>query len=129
MDKPISSLMEKHVKTVDTDDSVDRVEEILRAQKLSCVPVVDAMGQCFGVISATDLLHFHAMRRNQKSERAWEVCSHKVIEVNPDISITEAAELMVSNKIHHLVVTEEKSIKGIVSSIDLVKACLSKQKA
>ena len=129
MDKPISSLMEKHVTVVDIDDTVDRVKEILDSHKLSCVPVVDSKGNCFGVISATDLVHFHTMRKNQKAERAWEVCTHKVIEVSPDISVKEAAELMVKNKIHHLVVTENKSIKGIVSSIDLVRGYFLKQNA
>lgn len=129
MDKPISSLMEKHVTVVDIDDTVDRVKEILDSHKLSCVPVVDSKGNCFGAISATDLVHFQTMRKNQKAERAWEVCTHKVIEVSPDISVKEAAELMVKNKIHHLVVTENKSIKGIVSSIDLVRGYFLKQNA
>ena len=129
MDKTISSLMTRNILTVGTDDTVDRVEAIMDSHKLSCVPVIDSQGGCFGVISSSDLLHFHVLHKNQKAERAWEVCTHKVIEVGPDISVKEAVELMVRNKIHHIVVVENKSIKGIVSSIDIVSEYLLKQKA
>ncbi len=127
MDRPILSVMQKHVTTVDFNASVDSVEKTLNEYKLSCVPVVDSEGSCFGVISAPDLVHFHMMRKNSRAERAWEVCTHKVIEVSPDTSIKEVAELMIKNKIHHIVVIDNKSIKGIVSSIDLVEEYLVKQ--
>ena len=35
--------------------------------------------------------------------------------------VVEAADLMIKNNIHHLVVTEDGSIKGIISSFDLLK--------
>ena len=129
MDKTISSLMTKNILAVGADDTVDRVEAIMNSHKLSCVPVIDSKGGCFGVISSSDLVHFHALHKNQKAERAWEVCTHKVIEVGSDLSVKEAAELMVRNKIHHIVVTENESIKGIVSSIDIVREYLLKQNA
>ena len=127
MNDPISTLMQKRVITVDTNASVDRVEEILNSNRLSCVPVVDARGKCFGVISTPDLVHFHALHKDSKTKLAWEVCTHKIIEVSPDISVMEAAELMIKNNIHHIVLTENKSIKGIVSSIDIVEEYLLKQ--
>ncbi len=129
MDKTISSLMTINILTVYDNDTVEKVEAIMDSHKLSCVPVIDSQGGCFGVISLTDLLHFHVLHKNPKAERAWEVCTHKVIEVDPDISVKEAAELMIRNQIHHIVVVENKSIKGIVSSIDIVSEYLLKQKA
>lgn len=119
--------MEKNIITVDLDDTAEHVEEILDSHKLSCVPVIDSEGKCFGVISATDFVHFYIAHKNPKVEHAWEVCTHKIIEVSPDISVIEASELMVKNKIHHLVVTENNAIKGIVSSIDLIRECLLKE--
>ena len=129
MNNLIISLMEKNIITVDLDDTAEHVEEIMDSHKLSCVPVIDSKGKCFGVISATDFMHFHNIRKNLKAERAWEVCTHKVIGVSPDISIKEASELLVKNKIHHLVLTENKEIKGIVSSIDIIRECLLNQNA
>ena len=129
MDRTISALLEKNVTTVDVENSIDEVEEVLNSHKLSCVPVVDSSGHCFGVISAPDLVNFHALHKNPKIERAGEACTHNVIEAGPDISVAEAADLMVKNKIHHIVVIEKDAIKGIISSIDLVGEYLLKQPA
>lgn len=125
MDKPISALMEKNIILVDMNDTIDQVSALLDAHKLSCVPVVDANGNCFGVISLPDLLHFQRLHKNAKNVRAWEVCSHKVIEAEPDVSVNEVARLMLHNKIHHLVIIENKLIIGIVSSLDLIDSCFS----
>jgi CBS domain-containing protein len=113
--------MGENVITVKLNDTVETVEKILDSHQLSCVPVINTQGECFGVISAPDLVHFHNARKNPIAERAWEMCTHKIIEVSSDISVREAAELMVKNNIHHLVVIEEGSIKGIISSIDILK--------
>ncbi len=121
MNNLIISFMEKNIIAVDLDDTVDHVEEILVSHKLSFVPVIDPNGKCFGVISAIDFLHFHIKHKNPKAEYAWEVCTHKTIEVSPAMSIKEASELMVKNKIHHLLVTENNAIKGIVSSVDIIR--------
>lgn len=120
MDKPISSLMERSVKVVDLDATVDEVETLLDANGLSSVPVIDPDGAVFGIISAPDLVHFHHLRKNAKAVRAWEVCTHKVIEVPPDMPVKDAAKLMVLKKVHHLIVRKDADFMGVVSSIDLV---------
>ncbi len=125
MRKQITSLIGESVITVELNDTVETVEKILDSHQLSCVPVINAQGECFGVISAPDLVHFHNARKNPIAERAWEMCTHKIIEVSSDISVKEAAELMVKNNIHHLVVIEDGSIKGIVSSIDILRGSVS----
>jgi len=120
MDNPISSLMNKHIATVDINDTIDKVEKIMDLHKLKFALVIDSNQGCFGVISYSDIVHFHERGKNSKTERAWELCTHKVIEVSPDTSAREAAKLMVKHKINHIVITENKIIKGIVSSIDFV---------
>jgi CBS-domain-containing membrane protein len=59
-------MMTKSGQTADTEDTVERVEELLRSHRLSSVPVVDAKGAIFGIISASDLLHFHWMRKTPR---------------------------------------------------------------
>lgn len=124
MDKPISLIMNKHTTTVDISDTIDKVQQIMKAHKYSCVPVIDPNHSCFGVICYLDILRFHELGRNPKAERAWELCTHRVIEVSPDTSVRETAELMIKNKIHHIVITENELITGIVSSIDFVREYL-----
>lgn len=114
-------MMTKSVWTVDTQDTVERVEELLNSHHVSSVPVVDSKGIIFGLISASDLLHFHSAQKNPKAVRAWEICTYKPIEVGPATAIGEVARLMVKNRIHHVVVSENRSIQGFVSSLDFVE--------
>lgn len=120
MDKPISLLMNKHITTVDINDTIDQVEKIMDSHKSTCALVIGSDQSCFGVISYPDIVHFHERGKNPKTERAWELCTHMVIEVSPDTSARETAKLMLKHKINHIVITENKIIKGIVSSIDFV---------
>ncbi len=121
MDRPISQLMTRTVLTADTQDTVESVEDLLNSHRLTSVPVVDAGGTVFGIISAPDLVHFHAAKKNPKAVRAWEICTYKPIVVGPATPVGEVARLMVRNRIHHVVVTENGSILGFVSSLHFVE--------
>ena len=127
MDKPISYMMTKTVQTANTEDTVEHIEELLKLHGLSSVPVVDSKGMLFGIISASDLLHFHSTGKSPKTAHAWEICTYKPIEVGPNTPVSEVAKLMVRNKIHHVVVSENKSIQGFVSSLDFVEQYILKE--
>ena len=113
--------MAKTVWTAASEDTVEKVEELLTRRLLSAVPVVDEAGGVFGIISSADILHFHAAKRNPKAVRAWELCTYKPVSVPPDTSIGEVARLMIKHKIHHVPVTENGKLCGIVSALDFVE--------
>ena len=122
MDKPVSSLMTTPARTVRADDTVAAVEEQFRLHGLSLAPVVDSPGgTVLGIISASDLLQFQAAKRNPASVHAWEICAYKPVEVGPDASIGDVASLMVARRIHHVVVMENQTLKGVVSALDFVR--------
>lgn len=126
MDKPISSLMTSPVRTVRADDTVEQVAAELRQHKLSFAPVVASPGNTVvGIISITDLLHLQAAKRDPKSVHAWEICSYKPLEVGPHTPVGEVARMMVERGVHHVVVTEDGNIRGVVSSIDFVRQFIS----
>ncbi|SDY55963.1 CBS domain-containing protein [Collimonas sp. OK242] len=122
MNEPISIMMQKLISTVDMDDSVEEVEAKLRINNVSAVPVIEGKtGAVIGIISARDLLRFHAEKRDPAALLAWEICSYRPIEVSSDTPVSEVAKLMVTHGMHHIVVTDNKLVKGIVSSFDFVK--------
>jgi CBS domain-containing protein len=114
-------MMAKTVWTAASEDTVEKVEELMNRRSLSALPVVDERGGVFGIISSADLLHFYAAKRNPKAVRAWELCTYKPIAVHPDTSVGEVASLMIKNKIHHVPVTENGKLCGIVSALDFVE--------
>jgi CBS domain-containing protein len=122
MSRPISSLMQRDVCYVNLDDTIADVERTLVARQLTWVPVVESNGTAIGVISATDLLRFHADHKDATATRAWQLCTYKPIAVAPDAPVDEVARLMVARGIHHVVVVDHDQLAGVVSSLDFVRA-------
>jgi len=78
-----------------------------------------------GVISATDLLQFHAQERDPATVRAWQLCTYKPISVDQATPLGEVARVMVERRIHHVVVTGDAGLVGVVSSLDFVRICIA----
>lgn len=125
MERTIASVMETRVVAVDIDDTVEQVLDVLERERLSGVPVLDGAGKCFGVITLTDLRHFHVLKGKPASQRAWEICSHRVIEVPPSESVQSVANAMLQNRVHHVLVCEQGKTLGMVSSFDLLAYCIA----
>lgn len=128
MSNPIASIMHRIVCTVGMDDTVGKVEAMMESYRISSAPVYDMDGTMLGIITSTDLLKFHAAGRNPATAKAWEICTYRPIEVRPETSIAEVAELMLTHKIHHVVVMDRGALQGIVSSLDFVRLFVESEK-
>ena len=125
MNTTISSLMQRRVWSVDMDDTIAQVDALLAEHGLSWAPVLDAGRAVVGVISATDLLQFHAQERDPATVRAWQLCTYKPISVDQATPLGEVARVMVERRIHHVVVTGDAGLAGVVSSLDFVRNCIA----
>jgi predicted transcriptional regulator len=123
--KPISSIMEHNVSTVDSEDTVEKVEQVLATQGLSSVPVTGSNGEIVGIVGSQELTHFLCDKKNAKAVRAWEISRFTKFEVDPNDSIEDVAKLMAMNKFEYMAVTEHGELKGVVTMPDLVQVILN----
>ena len=80
------------------------------------MPVVNSDGEAVGVITSTDLLE------DLKDGRpVSEIMTDNVFTVPKYNDVSIAARIMRNHKIHHVVVTHENQVVGILSSYDLLK--------
>ena len=122
MNEFISSLMQRPVTSVGMDQSVAQVEALLVSKRLTWVPVLNSSSrEALGVISAWDIVGFHAQGRDAATTHAWQMCSYKPIVVDLETPIATVAELMVERNVHHVVVVDRNGIAGVVSSLDFVR--------
>jgi len=112
----------KKVHAVHVDDSIPTVYGVMEAENVSFVPVLDDQGKCFGVISADDLLRLHQEKRPELPQYAWELFTHKVIEVHPFDKLERLVELILEHELHHRLIVEKGMVIGVVSSIDIIRA-------
>lgn len=84
--------------------------------------VLDDEGKALGIITERDLARrVCTTNTNSESITVGQAMTSKVISIRPDYSLEEAANIMVENKVRHLLVTREDSVPvGIITPTDLV---------
>ena len=116
MNVKIDDLMAKQVITAQPHHSVDHVRGLMDNNHISAVPVVGPEGDAVGIVTSTDLAR--DLKGGSPISGLMTEGVHKVPQYN-DASV--AARIMRKHKIHHVVVTHEKQVVGIISSFDLLK--------
>jgi CBS domain-containing protein len=123
-------LMETEVVTVGADDPIETVERVFFEEGIHGAPVVDDQMRLLGVVSSTDLLRAAAEGRERgwdappgsvSARRTSDVMTDGVVAVGPDASIDEVARTLCDNQVHRVLVLEDWVLRGIISSLDLVK--------
>ena len=116
----VKDVMTSVVTSATMDCSLDEIEQMMSVRNLQCLPIVDSARNCIGVISSVDILRCHSLRHKLEETQAWEICTQPATMVRPDLALSEAIELMVSNNIHHLIVSVNDEVIGIMSSMDVL---------
>jgi CBS domain-containing protein len=121
--KTIKQLMSSPVVMATVETTVEKLRILMNTHDVGAVPITDVGNdaEIIGIVTDTDL-------RNVKdaSLPVMSVMSTKLCYVNTDDSGATAANLMLKNGIHHLLVTEDGRLAGILSAVDLLKLVASK---
>jgi CBS domain-containing protein len=117
----VKEMMTSPAITVREDATLRDVAEILVAQRVSGLPVLDADGALVGVISETDIVE---KERGESSEArtAGEAMTAPAVTIEPRRLVTEAARIMLREEVNHLPVVSDGALVGIVTRADLVRA-------
>lgn len=132
--EPVSSIMTTSVITVNkADHDLRDVKEIFRKEKIRHLPVMDG-DTLVGIVSKNDInrLSFGMFFDNQDNadEAVLDMLSIDQVmtanpkSVSPDTLIKEVAEILAKEDFHSLPVSENGTIKGIVTSTDVIKYLL-----
>lgn len=116
MNVKVKEVMTKQVCFVKPNDTVGKVKRIFKKNNFNILPVVDSEGKMIGVVSQGDLLLVEG-----EFSQIHNHIQREVVTISEYENINEAAHLMRKKHIHHLIVTMNKQIVGIVSSYDLLK--------
>ena len=129
----VSQIMTTEVKTVQSNDTMDKVGELFKSNSFHHLPVVDH-GKLAGIIS---LMDYHMLEdrftlfNNEKSKAMNEaimrsllvkdVMTKQVATLRPDDTVEFAAGIFRENLFHALPVTDkDKNFLGIITPYDLL---------
>ena len=116
MNVKVHELMTESVVTTEPHISIDRVRRIMQRNKIGAVPVIDSNGRPVGIVSTTDLVP------SLKPESPVStIMTEKVYTVPKYDDVSVAARVMRNHRIHHVVVTHEQKVVGVLSTFDLLE--------
>ncbi len=119
--RTVRDLMSTDVRSVHRDTLVCEIAGIFSAAKVSGAPVIDDGGSTVGFVSNSDVARFDSTGEDPSYARVHEIASPRIVSVSPNATIKEAADKMLTERVHHLVVIERELTIGILSSLDFVK--------
>ena len=108
--------MIKDVVCTQPHKTIGHVKEMMRKNNISCVPVVNTENEPVGIVTSNDF-----KLNLSDSSPVSKLLSGHVYAVPAYNDISVAAKVMRKHRFHHLVVTHEKEIVGIISSFDLLQ--------
>jgi CBS domain-containing protein len=112
---PITDIMSRSPVTARPDADAEGVIGLLRSKHVGCVPIVDEDGRPLGIVTKLDVLECGVSRGT-----ARELMMPLAFTLGERATVAQAAGLMSAEAIHHvLVVDEDLSLIGVVSSLDI----------
>lgn len=118
----VKDLMKTQIITVSPDEPIEYAAREMARYGISCLLVTDA-SETLGVITERDLLtRVIASGRDPKELSVRDIMTTNLISVSPNVSLESACQLMMSNKIKKLAVTDPDSpndLLGIISLTDI----------
>lgn len=143
--KTAADIMTQHVATIRTKETVRDALLLMAENRLSALPVLAPSGACVGMVSQSDII---AMARDAAleiesmddaslaeiffggaaleeltSERIDNVMSENVVTASPDDLVTQIADTMIRNEVHHIPVCQGNGqLMGIISTMDILSA-------
>lgn len=120
--------MQREVITIPSSTTILEAQKIMKDRKIRRLPVVDE-GKLVGIVTYNDLLEASPSKATSLSRfeityllskmTVADIMTRKVVFVEPDVPIEEAALIMNKNRIGGLPVVEEDKLVGIITESDI----------
>ena len=129
-DRRVREMMSSTVKTLDRNAQLSLADNVMRAERIRHLPVLDEDGRLCGILSQRDMFRgalaqalgygTAAQQKVLSMLRVKEVMTTEVVTTQPDALLAEAAGIMIERKIGCLPVVDDGRLVGILTESDFV---------
>lgn len=115
----INNIMTKDIVSLQAEDTVEHAAQLMKEHGVGSLPICNE-GKIVGIITDRDIaLRSVAMGESIQNQTVRNIMTSNPITVSPNISATEAAEIMSKKQIRRLPVVENKNLVGMASLGDI----------
>ncbi|MDQ3888825.1 MAG: CBS domain-containing protein [Thermoproteota archaeon] len=109
--------------TMNFKNSVLDVAKRMLAENISSIAITDDEGRIVGILTERDMIKIVANELPPGGISAMSLMSFPTVNVKKDAPIEEAAKIMATRKLRHLIVedTYGKDVVGIITATDLAR--------
>jgi len=119
-----------HVSTIDPNEPISAVVQILSEQRIGAVVVIDTAEQMLGIVSERDIVRSLAANGARTLEMtAGQLMTRAIHVARPDTTVAEVMQTMTAGRFRHLPVVDRNTLVGLISIGDVVKARIMEQDA
>lgn len=116
----VQQVMSKELYTVQEDDSVELVSNVMNWRKIHHVPVENDEGEVVGIISSGDIIRYYCKNSDDETITVDDIMKKNPITITGQTEVTEALKIMRKNNLGCLPVVKEKKLIGILTEFDFV---------
>jgi predicted transcriptional regulator len=130
-DSRVEDCMTTKTMTMNFKTSVLDIAKKMLAQNISSIPITDDEGEIIGILTERDIIKIIANELSPSGISAMNLMSYPTIKVKKNAPIEEAAKIMATKKLRHLIVedTYGTRVVGIITVTDLARYLKQKSKA
>jgi CBS domain-containing protein len=125
--RTVGEVMTSGVLTIDRDTRVSVVAGILEDERIGGAPLTDVTGSIVGIVTKSDIVHFEFVGGDPIEARVHEIASPRPIKIDASRPLAEAAQMMLEEQVHRLIVVDGESAVGILTSMDFVALSLESE--
>ncbi|MDY7032314.1 MAG: CBS and ACT domain-containing protein [Thermodesulfobacteriota bacterium] len=125
----VGDIISNNVITLTVDDDVKKAFEVMKANNIRHIPVLDGQ-ELVGIVTNTDLRHVLIPSRSEGSENVYyftskfstveEIMTKTPIIISPQADVEEAAALLQHYKIGGLPVVQDNELVGMITETDIL---------
>jgi signal-transduction protein with cAMP-binding, CBS, and nucleotidyltransferase domain len=122
-DTLVEDFMTTTTVTMNFKNSVLDIAKKMLAENVSSIPITDDEGEIIGILTERDMMKIVANELPPGGISAMSLMSFPTVRVKKKAPIEEAAKIMATKKLRHLIVedTYNKDVVGIITVTDLAR--------
>jgi CBS domain-containing protein len=115
----VGQLMTERLETISPSDTAQEAAKKMRDKKVSSLVITDVEDKPIGIVTERDLVRQVCTKViNSNAVIVHHIMSSPLATIDANSSVEVAADIMIQNKVRHLLVVDENKVLGIITPSD-----------